>query len=132
MFLVLPLIMRIRSIAEHFALRHDHDLRQSRTVRAGRIERLLIAPHHIGLHIDHHMLASVPFFNLPRLHELLLECDDYRHNAHLNDGYFLHVPYRSAERAGSARSGTIAPDTKDTFARDLYGPASVQLTSESR
>jgi len=61
MFLVLPLIMRIRSIAEHFALRHDHPLRQTRTVRAGRLERLLIAPHYIGLHIDHHLAASVPF-----------------------------------------------------------------------
>ena len=48
MLLVLPIIMRIRSIAEHFALRHDHALTQSRTVRAGLLERALIAPHHIG------------------------------------------------------------------------------------
>ncbi len=89
MLLVLPLIMRVRSIAEHFALRHDHALTQSRTVRAGLLERALLAPHHIGLHIDHHMLASVPYFNLPALHRLLLDCPYYAENAHLNDGYFL-------------------------------------------
>lgn len=89
MLLVLPLLMRIRSIAEHFALRHDHALNQSRTVRAGLIERALIAPHHIGLHIDHHLLASVPFYNLPALHRLLLDCPYYANNAHINEGYFL-------------------------------------------
>lgn len=115
MLLVLPMIMRIRSIAEHFALRHDHALSQSRSVRAGRLERLLIAPHHVGLHIDHHVLASVPFYNLPKLHELLLESSYYRQNAHLNDGYFLQP--------------TGAEGKKATFVSDLYGPGSVRLAA---
>lgn len=123
MFLVLPLIMRIRSIAEHFALPHNHPLSQSRTVRAGRLERLLLAPHHIGLHIDHHLLASVPFFNLPKLHELLLECEDYRQHAHLNDGYFLHSSYSATHPAA------VAQGNHDTFARDLYETVSMRLTS---
>ena len=119
MLLVLPLIMRIRSIAEHFALQHDHPLRQTRTVRAGWLERLLIAPHHIGLHIDHHLAASVPFYQLPRLHSLLQECPDYRTNAHLNNGYFI------------LRSGTENnADPKlfrGLFAADLYGSPSNAL-----
>lgn len=121
MLLVLPLIMRIRSIAEHFALRHDHPLRQTRTVRAGWLERLILAPHHIGLHIDHHLLASVPFHQLPKLHELLLECPDYRDNAHLNDGYFLQR--RRAQTAVTAR--------KPTFSSDLYGAPSDKLQPEA-
>jgi len=119
MLLVLPLIMRIRSIAEHFALRHDHPLRQTRTVRAGWLERLLLAPHHIGLHIDHHLQAAVPFYQLPRLHCLLLKCPEYRNNAHLNDGYFL-----------TARTGTKSldsPPPRALFATDLYGPPSEVL-----
>lgn len=118
MFLVLPLIMRIRSIAEHFALRHDHPLRQTRTVRAGRLERLLIAPHYIGLHIDHHLAASVPFYQLPRLHSLLLECSDYRANAHLNDGYFI-------------RRSTRDQPSRGLFSADLYGSPSVALQSSA-
>ncbi len=118
MLLVLPLIMRIRSIAEHFALRHDHPLRQTRTVRAGWLERLLIAPHHIGLHIDHHLAASVPFYQLPRLHRLLLECPDYRTNAHLNDGYFI--------LRGSVKNLAANEPTRALFSTDLYGsPSSV-------
>ena len=117
MLLVLPLIMRVRSIAEHFALRHDHPLRQTRTVRAGWLERLLLAPHHIGLHIDHHLQASVPFYNLPMLHRLLLECPDYSENAHLNDGYFVRAGYKDR---------SYGPD-QPIFSADLYGPPSVVL-----
>ena len=115
MLLVLPLIMRIRSIAEHFALRHDHPLRQTRTVRAGWLERLVLAPHHIGLHIDHHLQASIPFYQLPKLHQLLLECPDYQANAHINDGYFL--------RSRQARK----PLRKPLMAQDLYSTPSVVL-----
>jgi len=109
MLLVLPLIMRVRSIAEHFALPHNQELNQTRSVRAGAFERLLLAPHHIGLHIDHHLLASVPFFNLPRLHRLLLKSDYYRLHAHLNNGYFW------------------GPKGSGRFADDLYGQTSTLL-----
>ena len=119
MLLVLPLIMRVRSIAEHFALRHDHALTQSRTVRAGLLERALIAPHHIGLHIDHHLLASVPFFNLPELHRLLLDCPYYADNAHLNEGYFLR---RRRHYAGIPVSPTLS-----TLADDMYTQKSDRL-----
>jgi len=119
MLLVLPLIMRIRSIAEHFALRHNHPLRQSRTVRAGLLERALIAPHHIGLHIDHHLLASVPFYNLPALHRLLLECPYYAKNAHLNDGYFVRRRYGYG-------AIPVLP-TSTTLALDMYTLPSARL-----
>ncbi len=129
MLLVLPMIMRIRSIAEHFALRHDHPLRQTRTVRAGTLERLLLAPHHIGLHIDHHLLASVPFYQLPKLHQLLLECEDYRDNAHLNDGYFINrqATPEPAPQIGEGRAKGTASRPRASFAADLYGPPSEQL-----
>ena len=119
MLLVLPLIMRIRSIAEHFALTHDHPLRQSRTVRAGWLERALIAPHHIGLHIDHHLLASVPFYNLPALHRLLLDCPYYASNAHLNEGYFM-------PRRDGYRDIPVAPGST-TLAQDMYTLPSARL-----
>ena len=87
--LVLPMLMRLRSIAEHFALPHDHPLRESRNIRPGYIERFFLAPHNIGAHLDHHIVASVPVNNLSALHELLMECDYFRSNAHNNDGYLI-------------------------------------------
>ncbi len=119
MLLILPLIMRIRSIAEHFALRHDHPLTQSRTIRAGLIERALIAPHHIGLHIDHHLLASVPFYNLPALHRLLLDCPYYESGAHLNEGYFVR-------RTFGYPNIPVEP-TLTTLAEDMYTLPSTKL-----
>jgi len=87
--LVLPMLMRLRSIAEHFALAHDHPLRESRNIMPNLVERFLLAPHHIGAHLDHHIVASVPVHNLPALHNLLMQCEYYRNHAHNNDGYFL-------------------------------------------
>ena len=69
-----PLLMRIRSIAEHGALEGGPDVfRNTRTTRANLIERLLWAPVHVNFHIEHHALASVPYYRLPQLHALLRE-----------------------------------------------------------
>lgn len=89
MLLVLPMLMRLRSIAEHFALAHDHPLRESRNILPNVVERFLLAPHNIGAHLDHHIVASVPVHNLPALHRLLMQCDYFRAHAHNNDGYLL-------------------------------------------
>ena len=33
----------------------------------------LIFPHQVNYHIEHHLYASVPHYNLPRLHRMLRE-----------------------------------------------------------
>jgi fatty acid desaturase len=68
------LVTRVRSIAEH-ALTPDADdeLRNTRTVRARWWERLLIAPNRLNFHLEHHLLMTVPHYNLPRMHRLLSE-----------------------------------------------------------
>lgn len=66
------LVTRMRSIAEH-ALTPDADdpLNNTRTVLARWWERLLFAPNRLGFHLEHHLLMTVPHYNLPRLHRLL-------------------------------------------------------------
>ena len=67
-----PLFVRVRSIAEHGVLPRVPDmLRNTRTTRALFIERLLWAPLQVNYHVEHHALASVPYYRLPRLHALL-------------------------------------------------------------
>ncbi len=85
--LVLPLIMRFRSIAEHFALAHTSVYDGSRTVIAGGLERFLLAPHGINFHLEHHLVASVPFSRLHALHERFMTNEQYRRQAHVNLGY---------------------------------------------
>src|SRR6476469_4684455 len=65
-------ITRIRNIAEHAVVPDSDDpLRNTRTTRAGFIERLFIAPYYVNYHLEHHLLFYVPCYNLPRVHKIL-------------------------------------------------------------
>ncbi len=68
------LFLRVRSIAEHACTEWSEDpLRNTRTIRAGLIARLTVAPHHVGYHIEHHLLVSAPHWALPRMHRMLTD-----------------------------------------------------------
>ena len=68
------LVARIRSIAEHAVVPDPTDpMGQTRTVTAGWIERLLIAPNGVQYHLEHHLLMTVPHYNLPKFHAMMRE-----------------------------------------------------------
>lgn len=82
------MIQYIRSVAEHFGdLAYDHDHTSSRCIIPTPLERFLIAPHHVGYHLDHHLFPAVPFYNLPKLHAFLMEQEAFSSNAHITYGY---------------------------------------------
>lgn len=87
--LVLPIIMRLRSIAEHFALPYASELSGTRTIVCGPVERFLFGPHGINYHLEHHLLASVSFSQLPRLHGALMRMPAYAEHAQVNSGYLM-------------------------------------------
>jgi fatty acid desaturase len=98
-FTTYTLVTRIRSIAEH-ALTPDQDdpLRNTRTVLPRWWERLLVAPNRLNYHLEHHLLATVPHYNLPRLHRLLRDRG-------VLDGACVERSYPSVlRRASSARA----------------------------
>ena len=66
--------LRIRSIAEHSVVpnRLDNHV-NTRTTYANLIEKMLFAPHHVNFHAEHHLLMTVPSYNLPKMHRLLKE-----------------------------------------------------------
>lgn len=69
------LITRIRQIAEHAAVpdHFDTDIRfNTRTIYINWLEALLVAPHDLNFHLEHHLMASVPIYRLRELHQLLL------------------------------------------------------------
>lgn len=69
---VLPLFVRIRSVAEHGCMQRSTDmLLNTRTTQAGWLARATVAPLHVNFHCEHHLLASVPWQHLPRMHRLL-------------------------------------------------------------
>jgi len=68
------IVLRIRSIAEHACTEASADpFRNTRTTIAGPLARLLVAPHRVSYHLEHHLLMTVPYFRLPEMHRLLME-----------------------------------------------------------
>lgn len=69
-----PVFVRIRSMAEHACTEASTDpFRNTRTTRAGWLARLTFAPMQVNHHLEHHLLAAVPYYRLPLLHRLLRE-----------------------------------------------------------
>jgi fatty acid desaturase len=70
----LPLVTRIRNIAEHACTSTGEDpFSHARTTRANPIERLLIAPYWVNYHAEHHLFMYLPCYRLPEAHRLLIE-----------------------------------------------------------
>jgi fatty acid desaturase len=87
-FTWLVFIMRIRSIAEHFAIEGEAGAYgRIRTTQAGLLARLFVAPKNVNYHIEHHFFPSVPFYRLPELHSLLMSNDEFVRSAHITQGY---------------------------------------------
>ena len=79
----------IRSVAEHFGetLDHSHDLGGTRTVLASPLETFFLAPHNVHYHLEHHSFPSVPFYNLPELHRILMDNPEFAAKAHITRGF---------------------------------------------
>lgn len=67
------LVTRIRNLAEH-ALVPDHadPLLNTRTVHAGLLARIFVAPYWVNYHLEHHLLVFVPCWKLSRAHAILV------------------------------------------------------------
>jgi len=109
-FTWLILIMRIRSIAEHFAIEGEPGAyRQTRTTHAGLLARLFIAPKNVNYHIEHHFFPSVPFFRLSQLHALLMSNQEFAGAAHITQSYtkMLLECLRQADSTEPAADGVL-------------------------
>lgn len=66
------LFVRIRSLAEHACTSKSVDMfLNTRSTRAGFLARATVAPLNVNYHIEHHVMASVPYFRLPIMHRML-------------------------------------------------------------
>ena len=67
------LLTRIRNLAEHALTPGTEDpLRNTRTVMAGFLARLLVAPYWVNYHLEHHLFVFVPCWKLRAARTLLL------------------------------------------------------------
>jgi len=90
------LVTRIRAIAEHALTPDPSDpLGNTRTTLARSWERLFLCPNRVNYHLEHHLLMTVPHYNLPRMHELLAE-RGLLENACVERGGYLQILQRAA------------------------------------
>lgn len=88
---VLPLLLRIRQIGEHGVARDRSSLdprENTGTTLASMWERLFIAPNHVNYHVEHHCHATVPPYNLSKVHQLLKTRGYYDGYQCIRSGYF--------------------------------------------
>jgi fatty acid desaturase len=72
--MIAMLFGNVRSWAEHQMTQPGHPLTQTRTVLSNRCVSFLMC--NLNYHLEHHLCPGVPWYNLPRLHEMLK--DEYR------------------------------------------------------
>lgn len=80
---------RIRNAAEHGSAVDYNDpnvFKNTRTTIARWFERLTVAPNRVNYHLEHHVLATVPSYNLPAFHTWLKKLGHYD-QAKLAHGY---------------------------------------------
>jgi fatty acid desaturase len=106
---VYPALTRLRFMGEHGVAR-DRLASDPRintcTTLVSWWERALVAPNRVNFHVEHHLLAGVPLYNLPRFHRLLAGRGYFDGYDCLSQGY-RHV-LRRATRPVTPDSGLAA------------------------
>ncbi len=75
----------LRAIAEHYGMESSKELNSSRNTFGW--ETFFIAPYNICVHLDHHLYPGVPWYNLHKLHAVLLKDPEYKANSLNTTGY---------------------------------------------
>lgn len=84
------LVSRLRQVAEHAAVPDLYDgdpRRNTRTIPASWLDRLVFCPLGVNYHLEHHLMASVPIYNLPKMHRMLKANGSYD-GVHFPGSYF--------------------------------------------
>jgi len=87
LFTTFPLFMILRQWVQHGNADRGR-YTNTRVFLAGPLMRYAVFPWGMDYHLPHHLMASVPHYNLKRLHELLLKDPEYREKGVIVEGYF--------------------------------------------
>lgn len=83
---IYQLLNRIRLSTEHFNIDETNSFK-TRSVIPSFIEKLIFTPYNLGYHLEHHLYPTIPFYNLPKLHNLLIENEAYQKEAIVHSSY---------------------------------------------
>ena len=100
---VQPLVSRVRQVAEHAAvpdLYHPDARKNTRTVYSSFLSRIMFCPHQVNYHLEHHLLPTVPKYNLSLMHRLLRD-KGYYEGVYFPKGYvelLMYVTFKDDEQ----------------------------------
>jgi fatty acid desaturase len=98
----------LRGVSEHYGVRRQGVLSESRTVLAPAWQLFLVAPWGLNYHLEHHLYPGIPCFNLAAAHRILMTREPYRQAAHITRGYFGGLSREMAHAAPGERDPAIA------------------------
>jgi fatty acid desaturase len=87
LFTTFPLFMILRQWVQHGNADRGR-YTNTRVFLVGPLVRYSVFPFGMDYHLPHHLMASVPHYNLPRLHEIMLRDPEYREKGVIVEGYF--------------------------------------------
>jgi len=96
LFTSFPLFMMLRQWVQHGNADRGR-FTNTRVFLTGPVVRYAVFPWGMDYHLPHHLMASVPHYNLRQLHELMLTDPDYREK-----GVVLHGFFASSDEGPSA------------------------------
>jgi hypothetical protein len=86
-FTAFPLFMILRQWVQHGNADRGR-YTNTRVFLVGPLVRYAVFPWGMDYHLPHHLMASVPHYNLKQLHEIMLRDPEYREKGVVVDGYF--------------------------------------------
>lgn len=87
LFTTFPLFMILRQWVQHGNADRGR-YTNTRVFLAGPLIRYAVFPFGMDYHLPHHLISSVPHYNLKKLHELLLKDAEYAEKTVIVEGYF--------------------------------------------
>ena len=88
LFTSFPLFMMLRQWVQHGNADRGR-YTNTRVLLVGPLVRYAVFPWGMDYHLPHHMMASVPHYNLKRLHDLMLDDPEYAEKGVVLDGFFV-------------------------------------------
>jgi fatty acid desaturase len=98
----------LRMAAEHYGVRREDVLSETRTVIAPLWQLILLAPWGLNYHLEHHLYPGITCFNLGKAHRILMTRPPYAEAAHITYGYFGGLVGDLASAKPGERSAAIA------------------------
>jgi fatty acid desaturase len=98
----------LRMAAEHYGVRREDVLSETRTIIAPLWQLILLAPWGLNYHLEHHLYPGITCFNLAKAHRILMTRPPYAEIAHITYGYFGGLFRDLASAKPGERSAAIA------------------------